>query len=200
MAKKVFFSFHYQDVIDFRANVVRQHWVTKPNQEEAGFIDRSIWEEAQKTSSLALKRLINSELTGTSNTCVLVGTNTYQRPWVRYEIFRSIYKLSHLFAVHINSIKGKDGNTKSLGLNPFNYTGVYFNKDGSQYAFITRETIGGDWTYWEEIDSNKFHVNDYFNKEYAKNNAEKCIPLSNFFPIYDWVKDDGYNNFKNWVK
>ena len=25
MAKKVFFSFHYQDVIDFRANVVRNH-------------------------------------------------------------------------------------------------------------------------------------------------------------------------------
>lgn len=95
MAKKVFFSFHYQDVIDFRANVVRQHWVTKTNQEEAGFIDKSIWEDAQKTSSLALKRLINSELTGTSNTCVLVGTNTYQRPWVRYEIFRSIYKHSH---------------------------------------------------------------------------------------------------------
>lgn len=25
MAKRVFFSFHYQDVIDFRANVVRNH-------------------------------------------------------------------------------------------------------------------------------------------------------------------------------
>ena len=29
MAKRVFFSFHYQDVIDFRANVVRKHNVTK---------------------------------------------------------------------------------------------------------------------------------------------------------------------------
>lgn len=29
MAKRVFFSFHYQDVIDFRANVVRQHKTTK---------------------------------------------------------------------------------------------------------------------------------------------------------------------------
>ena len=44
MAKRVFFSFHYQDVIDFRANVVRQHWVTKPDREDAGFFDASVWE------------------------------------------------------------------------------------------------------------------------------------------------------------
>ncbi len=23
--------------------------------------------------------------------------------------------------------------------------------------------------------------------------------LSNFFDVYDWVKDNGYNNFSNWV-
>ena len=29
MAKRVFFSFHYKDVVEFRANVVRKHWVVK---------------------------------------------------------------------------------------------------------------------------------------------------------------------------
>ncbi len=201
MGKKVFFSFHYKDVEDFRANVVRNHWVIKEKQEGAGYFDSSIWEEAQKTSSIALKRLINSELSGTSVTCVLIGSNTYQRPWVRYEIFRSIYKCNNLLGIHINSIKGKDSKIKSLGLNPFNYTGIYFNKDGSKYAFITRETVSSDnWTYWEEIDSTRFHENDYFKKKYAQDNAEKCIPLSTFFSIYDWVKDDGYTNFKDWVE
>ena len=33
MGKKVFFSFHYKDVEDFRANVVRNHWVVKEKQE-----------------------------------------------------------------------------------------------------------------------------------------------------------------------
>ena len=37
MAKRVFFSFHYKDVIDFRANVVRKHWVLKDDREEAGY-------------------------------------------------------------------------------------------------------------------------------------------------------------------
>ena len=47
MARKVFFSFHYDDVVSFRANVVRQHGFFKGNQ-EAGFWDNSIWEEAKK--------------------------------------------------------------------------------------------------------------------------------------------------------
>ena len=46
MAKRVFFSFHYQDVIDFRANVVRNHKLTKDD--HAGYFDASIWEKAKK--------------------------------------------------------------------------------------------------------------------------------------------------------
>ena len=45
MANSVFFSFHYQDVIEFRANVVRNHWVAKADRVAAGFYDASIWEE-----------------------------------------------------------------------------------------------------------------------------------------------------------
>ena len=48
MAKRVFFSFHYQDVIDFRANVVRNHKLTKGK--SSGYFDSSIWEDAKKTS------------------------------------------------------------------------------------------------------------------------------------------------------
>ena len=66
MAKRVFFSFHYQDVIDFRANVVRNHWLTKSNREAAGFYDASIWESAKKTGDTAVKRLINNGVNGTS--------------------------------------------------------------------------------------------------------------------------------------
>lgn len=68
MAKRVFFSFHYQDVIDFRANVVRNHKTTK--HVGAGYFDASIWEDAKKESDLALKRLINNELKNTSVTAV----------------------------------------------------------------------------------------------------------------------------------
>lgn len=130
MAKRVFFSFHYQDVIDFRANVVRQHWVTKPDREVAGFFDGSIWETAKKTSPIAVKRLIHTGLDGTSVTCVLIGSQTYARPWVRYEIMKSFRKGNKLLAVHINSIQGKDQRTKSQGPNPFEYLGITFSDTG----------------------------------------------------------------------
>jgi hypothetical protein len=118
MANRVFFTFHYQDVIDFRANVVRNHWLTKPDREAAGFYDASIWETARKQGDIALKRLINDGLENTTNTCVLIGSSTYSRPWVRYEILKSFKRGNHLFGVHINSIKGKDGLTKTSGPNP----------------------------------------------------------------------------------
>ncbi|MEF7612994.1 TIR domain-containing protein [Aquincola sp. MAHUQ-54] len=119
MAKRVFFSFHYQDVIDFRANTVRNHWMTKSDREEAGFFDASVWEESEKKGDQALKRLINGALYNTSNTCVLVGSQTYLRPWVRYEIMKSFTRGNHLLGVHINCIKGKDQKLKALGPNPF---------------------------------------------------------------------------------
>ena len=193
MDRKVFFSFHYQDVIDFRANVVRNHSTTKDK--NAGYFDESIWEDAKKTSSLALKKLINSELVGTSITCVLIGTETYLRPWVRYEIFRSIYKGNNILGVHINQIKGKDGKTKSSGLNPFDYLGVHFNDDGSKFSFVTRDNSLSSWKTWKEIDSSEFHNNNYFSKEYAG----RTMKLSEFFMVYDWINDNGYDNFSNWL-
>ena len=57
MANRVFFRFHYQDVIDFRANVVRNHWLTKPDRQEAGFFDASLWEDVKKKGDISIKRL-----------------------------------------------------------------------------------------------------------------------------------------------
>lgn len=192
MAKRVFFSFHYKDVIDFRANVVRNHWVCKNDREEVGFFDSSIWESAKKTGEIALKRLINSGLTNTSNTCVLIGTETYQRPWVKYEIFKSIDVGNHIFGVHINGIKGKDKNTKNLGRSPFEWLGLRFNKDGTSADPI--EYNGKNWIGYNKIPPLKIKPNieeEYWNKSYK---------LSHFFKTYKWYKDDGYNNFLKWVK
>ena len=74
MARRCFFSFHYQDVIDFRANVVRNHNITKDD--NGGFFDASIWETAKKQGDIALKRLINGGLNNTSATVVLIGSST----------------------------------------------------------------------------------------------------------------------------
>src|SRR6202047_3521556 len=78
MAKRVYFAFRYQDVIDFRAKVVRKDNFLG-SVESAGYYDHSIWEEAKKTSPLALKRLINAELGNTTITAEPIGSETYAR-------------------------------------------------------------------------------------------------------------------------
>ncbi|MDR3213647.1 MAG: TIR domain-containing protein [Azoarcus sp.] len=192
MAKRVFFSFHYKDVVDFRANVVRNHWMTKPDRESRGYYDASIWESARKQGDIALKRLINDGLEQTSNTCVLIGSQTFERPWVRYELLKSFKKGNHIFGVHINSIRAKDGTTKNKGANPLEYVAVSYSDSGLTATLW--EKTNGKWLEYDKIDgSASYRVN--VKKEYQGNSYN----LSRFYSVYDWVGDDGFNNFVTWV-
>jgi MTH538 TIR-like domain (DUF1863) len=193
MPKRVFFSFHYQDVIDFRANVVRQHWLTKPDREAAGFFDASMWESAKRTGSVAVKRLINSGLYGTSVTCVLVGSETYVRPWVRYEILNSFRRGNSILGVHINTIKGRDQLTKMKGPDPLEYVGVSFSDTGDTGTLWKK--FDGQWKEYSEIDGTSSYRTGGLAQEYRG----KGFNLSNWYPSYDWVIDDGYRNFATWV-
>jgi Thoeris protein ThsB, TIR-like domain len=76
---------------------------TQPHR--CGFYDASLWEDTKKQGKTALKRLINSGVDNTSNTCVLIGSSTYARPWVRYELLKSFKRGNHIFGVHINGIR-----------------------------------------------------------------------------------------------
>ena len=58
MARRVFFSFHYERDI-WRANQVRNSWVTQPDRESAGFFDASLWEEAKRKGDAAIKKMID---------------------------------------------------------------------------------------------------------------------------------------------
>lgn len=189
MAKRVFFSFHYQDVIDFRANVVRNHKTTK--HEGAGYFDASIWEEAKKESPLALKRLINAEIKNTSVTAVLIGSETYARPWVRYEILKSLEKGNKLVGIHINSIKGKDSKTKAQGPNPFDYLAIEFSSDGKK-IFLS-EYKNGKWVRYDNLDG--WSVSGINQSDWGKS-----YKLSKYFDVYDWVDDNGYTNFDKWIQ
>ena len=133
MARRVYFAFDYEDVADFRANVVRMSWVTKPDREEAEFYDASLWEEAKKKGKEAIKRMINRGLEGTSVTVVLIGKKTYDSDWVKYEIKESYKRGNGLLGVYIHNIKDKYGYTDTKGENPFDY--IYIERDGEKVYF-----------------------------------------------------------------
>jgi hypothetical protein len=188
MARRCFFSFHYQDVIDFRANVVRNHNITKDD--NGGFFDASIWESSKKQGDLALKRLINNGLNNTSMTVVLIGSQTYARRWVQYEIMKSIERGNGVIGIHINGIRDKYGYVKDQGPNPFDYLGLHISNDG----YYATPTIwnGNQWVYYQDL--SKFEINQQSAEKRGSN-----LQLRTWLPTYDWVVNDGFNNFGNWV-
>ena len=192
MAKRVFFSFHYQDIIDFRANVVRNHWRLKPDRESAGYFDASVWEKAKKESEIAVKRLINGAIKTTSNTCILVGSDTYNRRWVRYEIIKSLAKGNRIFAVHVNRINCKNRTIKPYGPNPLDYLGYMYSKDGKKLYPI--EFRDGKWIYFKDYEGYNLKATAPLEK------WGKSFKLSKDYGIYCWDTDNGYDNFSSWVK
>jgi hypothetical protein len=155
MARRVFFSFHYERD-NWRANQIRNSWVTR-SIEEAGFWDKSLWEKAKKEGELAIKRMINKALEGTSVTVVLIGKETYYRKWVRYEIVRSYKRGNGILGIDMALMLDKDGNfSMFFSENPF-----------------------------------KFSVT---------NDKGKKIRLSDLYPIYGWVWNDGYKNIGKWIE
>ncbi len=189
MAKRVFFSFHYDDVKTFRANVVRNHGITKPTVEEAGFFDASIWEDAKRHGDAAVKRLINSNLDNTTVTCALIGSETWRRRWVRYEILKSYDRSNLLFGVHINSVPDKNRQTFPQGRTPFDYLGFIVSNDGRSHTYYEHD--GVVWKKYEDLPPKGMNYN--------KQHWSTGFKLSTWVPCYDWVPGNGYENFSAWV-
>lgn len=139
MARKTFFSFHYKNDV-WRANQVRNSWVTKDNNEAAGFVDSADFEKVEKEGEAAIKRWIDKQLEGTSVTVVLIGSETSSREYVKYELQKSYSKGNGMLGIYIHQLKDKDGNTSTKGSNHFGEIGkdsngnaVYFSSAYTTY-------------------------------------------------------------------
>lgn len=136
MARRVFFSFKYEDVS--RAMVVRNSWVAQGKQ-AAGFIDAVDFEDLERQGDSAIKKWIDSQLEGTSVTVVLVGEKTCNSRWVKYEIRKSIERGNGLLGIDISKIKDLQGNTSErCGQIPEGHKFYLWNKEDGYHHM-------GDW-------------------------------------------------------
>jgi antiphage defense system Thoeris ThsB-like protein len=87
--RRAFFSFHFDDIM--RVNNVRNAWkIDHPDSPlNRSFQDSSLWESRKLGGDDAVKRLIREGVEYTSAVCVLAGSDTWLRRWVRYEIARA---------------------------------------------------------------------------------------------------------------
>jgi len=116
MARRVFFSFHYQRDV-WRVNQIRNI----PNITgcaAAGFQDASLWEEAKKKGDDAVKKLIDDGLDNTSVTVVFIGKETAGRKFINYEIEQSIARGNGIVGIQIHHLENKDKETDTAGATP----------------------------------------------------------------------------------
>ncbi len=126
MARKVFFSFHYERDA-WRAGQVRNSDLLA-DADEYGVIDSVAWEEIKRKGDEAIKNWIKDQLGHTSVTVVLIGAETSTRPWVDYEIRESWNRGNGLVGVRIHNMKDQRSATDNWGASPFD--GIKLN-DGT---------------------------------------------------------------------
>lgn len=198
MARFVFFSFRYEDVMNFKVNVVRNSWLVKNSQET--FVDGSIWEKSKMKGESFLKKLIEDGLNQTSVTAVLVGVDTANRRWVNYEIIKSFERGNGILGVHINKIKGLKGRTKR-GQNPLDRLSFKVSEDGVKIYFY--ELKNGRWKVFSDLPSinNRKSNSLFFNNHWWRGNEfGKTFRFSDKFLTKCWIQHEGQINFSSWIE
>jgi hypothetical protein len=148
--RNVFFSFHYADIM--RVNAVRLSGEFKTEKQSSGrsiegFYDKSLWESSKNSSPDGLKNLIRGGVKNTSAICILAGSQTFARRWVRYEIARGVIEGKGFLTVHINGIKDirPPHGTKEFGPNPLYYLGI--GKSEDKFYLCERIAEAGVWKW-----------------------------------------------------
>lgn len=116
MARKIFFSFHYEQDA-WRAGQVRNCNLL-PCEDQYGFIDAADWQSIKSQGEKAIERWIDEQLENTSVTAVLIGSETADRDWVLHEIQKSWDRGNGIVGIWIHLIKNQNSQTDTKGSNP----------------------------------------------------------------------------------
>lgn len=114
MARKVFFSFHFDN--DFW----RTQQVRNMNALEGGQVcTPNVWEEVKRKGKTAIEEWIDDNMWGKSCVVVLVGSQTASRPWVQREIVKGWDAKKGVLGIRINKLLDTTGSASIAGDNPF---------------------------------------------------------------------------------
>lgn len=191
MARRTFFSFHYGPDV-WRAWNVRNCLALTGDDAEAGFFDSSVFEASKRESEASLKAFLRDGMKNSSVTCVLAGTETWSRRWVRYEIVRAILKGSGLLTVDIHGVKDNKGATSTKGADPLAQIGLYKTSEGIFFA----EWKGGKWVAYGDYTSAVPEKDLWF----AAPTTNAVVQLSSHCLRYDFSAQNGRTNLAGWIE
>ncbi len=128
--RQVFYSFHFGNDV-MRVQQIRSIGALEDNKP----VSPNDWEEVKKKGDAGIKKWINDNMDYRSCVVVLVGEETANRPWVKYEIEKAWNDGKGLLGIHIHNLKCPRNGTCNKGANPFDQ----FNfKDGRKLSSVVK--------------------------------------------------------------
>lgn len=131
MKRQVFYSFHYGNDVR-RVAQIRNIGALEDNKP----VSENDWEEVKKSGKKAIEEWIDKQMNYRSCVVVLVGEDTANRPWVKYEIEKAWNEGRGLVGIYIHNIKDPVYGKCSKGANPFD--DFTMNRDGSVLSSIVK--------------------------------------------------------------
>jgi hypothetical protein len=139
MARRVFYSFHYQPD-NWRAATMRMIGAIEGNRPATD----NDWESISRAGDDRIKRWIADQMNGTSCTIVLIGAETAGRKWINYEIIKAWDDGKGVLGIYVHNLLDKSRLRSSKGSNPFDSIG--FGNTGRKLSSIVRayDPLGWD--------------------------------------------------------
>ena len=134
LKRNVFYSFHY-DYDVFRVQLIRNMGVISGNEP----VNVNEWEKIKQRGDISIRNWIDKEISKSSCLVALIGTNTYLRPWVKYEIQQAWLQGKGLLGIYIHNLKDLRTNTTCIqGYNPFAMVTVSYRGFETQLSQLVK--------------------------------------------------------------
>ena len=128
--RQVFYSFHFDNDV-MRVQQVRNMGTLEGNVP----VSPNDWEEVKKKGDPGIKEWIEDNMSYRSCVIVLVGEETANRKWVKYEIEKAWKDGKGLVGIHIHNLKCPNNGTCSKGPNPFEQFEL---EDGTKMSSVVK--------------------------------------------------------------
>ena len=112
--RQIFYSFHFANDV-MRVQQIRNIGALDQNEP----VSKNDWEIVKTNGDAAIKKWIDDNMNYRSCVVVLVGAETAQRTWVKYEIEKAWNAGKGLFGVHVHNLKCPVNGKCTKGANPF---------------------------------------------------------------------------------
>lgn len=128
--RRVFYSFHYDNDV-FRVQQIRNIGALDDDKP----VSANEWETIKRGGDKAIEKWIDDSINYCSCVVVLVGKETANSKWVKYEIQKAWEQGKGLVGIYIHNLSCPRTGTCTYGPNPFDQ---FTFKDGSKLSSVVK--------------------------------------------------------------